>query len=316
METDWKRPGPWAVVLLVGLVLSLFFIPFDTGGFRCLKALFDFGHVPVFAGFAAGILMLRKRQVRRRLTPADYILAGLVAFGLGFLIECLQLLAPTRDFELGDLRSDALGASAMLATLYVRRRKGTPPIVRHGVPALFAVLVFLAFLPVVTTTADDLEMRRDFPLIASFERPGEIHRWRTTECTIERVSEHATDGRYALEARLRPAPFSGFGAPYLVRDWRGYRDLSFDVFLAGDEPLEVAVRIDDRAHVQSFSDRYNATFPVRPGPNRIRIPLEDVRTAPDGRQMDLSAVTLFAVFVRDLEEERVLYVDNLRLAGR
>ena len=80
-------------------------------------------------------------------------------------------------------------------------------------------------------------------------------------------------------------------------DWRGYRELELAVGNPGTEPLDLTVRIDDRAHDGRFEDRYNGVFRVEAGARRrIAIALTEIEAAPRGRRMDLAHMGLVAVF--------------------
>ena len=79
--------------------------------------------------------------------------------------------------------------------------------------------------------------------------------------------------------------------------------------------IDLTVRIDDAGHDGrlGMDDRFNRTFPLVPGPNRIEIPLSDVASAPRGRRFDLGQVRLLILFVADLREPRGMIVGPISL---
>ena len=78
-------------------------------------------------------------------------------------------------------------------------------------------------------------------------------------------------------------------------------------------PLEITIRIDDRAHNGEYQDRYNQSFRLVPGPNRIRIPLARVRSAPRDRALDLQAIARVFLFAAGLRETRTLLIGRFTL---
>ena len=96
-------------------------------------------------------------------------------------------------------------------------------------------------------------------------------------------------------------------------DWQGYEALAFDVDLAGDQPLDVVVKIVDRAHDGSYEDRFHGYATLVPGRNVVRFALEDVAKGPQSRRLDLGRVAAVQLFVDGLEAKRLLYLDHVRL---
>ena len=86
----------------------------------------------------------------------------------------------------------------------------------------------------------------------------------------------------ALHLRLPAGSYPGFGLVYFPRDWRDMRALRVLIVNPEPTPVQITVRIDDAEHQSnlSFDDRFNRAFAMKPGPNLIEIPLQDVLTAP------------------------------------
>jgi hypothetical protein len=137
--------------------------------------------------------------------------------------------------------------------------------------------------------------------------------------TLFRMSgDHATSGHRSLEISLYPAAdsvvehypgisFSGFDA-----DWSARRALVFDVFNPEDTPLPLEVRIDDRESLD-YRDRFNRTYPLAPGDNRISIPLASLVTAGTRRQLDLRRIRVVSLFLVNPGERHTLYLDRVGL---
>lgn len=306
-----------AVVLGVVLaVLSvLLFADFGAESSRVVDEIFNFGHLPLFGAAALVFLWLlggRKWPVHHR---RHYVSAFLAALFLGVTTEFVQLFTPERYFQAQDILYDAMGAFAFLVFAYSYSglsRKGS-----RGWKAAGVGVIIAATAPMALTALDAWRMTSQFPLLGSFETRLEMGRWSADGCRVARSERHALHGAHALEAHLSPGEYPGISLNWLEGDWQGYDELCFEVFLEGDSPLAITVRVHDKTHgrlpEQLYSDRFNRGFVLNPGAQQIRIDLDDVRTAPEGRHMDMGQIVNVCVFSYLLKEERVVYFDNFRL---
>jgi hypothetical protein len=163
--------------------------------------------------------------------------------------------------------------------------------------------------------ADEDLARRQFPVLAGFDTPRELDRFRwPPETRAAILATEGMDGPVpALRLELMPGPFPGVSLMYFPRDWRGWKELVLECTNPGDAPLRLTVRIDDLEHDHHFDDRFNRSFDVNPGRREIRVPLADVEAAPAGRILDLGRVRSVVLFVNRLQAERALLVNRLRL---
>ena len=63
----------------------------------------------------------------------------------------------------------------------------------------------------------------------------------------------------------------------------------------------------------SYHDRYNGKQQMEPGWNTVAIPAQDIMKAPTGRQMHLGEIKDFRVFLVNNNENKVLYLDDVKL---
>ena len=96
-------------------------------------------------------------------------------------------------------------------------------------------------------------------------------------------------------------------------DWRRFSHFQLDIFSEVTSLQSIVIRIDDHHHNNEHSDRFNKAVTISPGLNHIQIPIDDIRLAPVGREMDLSAMKAVLLFAVSPREEFILYVDNIRL---
>ncbi|MGD9648704.1 MAG: hypothetical protein AB7U73_23540 [Pirellulales bacterium] len=163
-------------------------------------------------------------------------------------------------------------------------------------------------------------------MIASFEDQLEMSRWRFNHARAERSPRHATAGRFSLRVELSAHQYPGIYMLWTPNDWlrfasngrdaKGPVELVFDLWHAEGPPLDVVVKVVDLYHTYRVkNDCYEEPVQLTPGPNRIRISLDEIARAPRTRRMDLSHVRLLQFYVDSLDRPRTLYVDNIHLEG-
>jgi VanZ family protein len=299
----YHRP---ALALLGVLLLAVaLFGPLPRG--RTMDALTDLGHVPLFVGLSAW-LMVRRRRAGWSL-PAAGAAVWSAAVGLGVAVEVLQSLVG-REASVGDVWADAVGALAGILLAAARERAGRVALLIAG--AALAALAGTAW-PALRLL-DVVRQRLHAGRLAGFEDALELDRWDFRECRATRVREHATQGRFALRLALQPGRFPGAGLDSPPPDWSGHSRLAADVYLDGDSPLDLRVKVEDERHDGRLEDRFQRVVRLAPGPSRIEIPLSDVAAGPQGRLLDLRHVAQLRFFAVDLPGPRVLFLDNVALS--
>ncbi len=131
------------------------------------------------------------------------------------------------------------------------------------------------------------------------------------------MDEHVTSGRKCLKVEFFPDPGSGDHYPGLslggfARDWTGYQELRVDIFNPEQEPLKLAVRIDDSRN-PPYKDRYNGTILLRVGANQASIKLEVLATPNNKKRLDLENIQRVIFFLVNPTKRHTLFFDNIRL---
>ena len=217
--------------------------------------------------------------------------------------ECLQpfwgRLASVADFSYA-----ALGITAGLLLTRTPKMK-----------AAFLLLCVLALIPPGSVLWDQCSARSSFPRLGSFESPLEKGRWTLNGVSMNRVSSHSTHRRFSAEIRVNVSDFQypGLFLEDMPRDWRGADALLFDIFWPANVAREVCVRIDDQKGNPSYANRFQKSFVLQPGMNRIRIDCEEFGRTSGGAMMDLSHVMRMGLFYFNAEKDEVFYMDNVRL---
>ena len=121
-----------------------------------------------------------------------------------------------------------------------------------------------------------------------------------------------TTGRITAIGNSRPGVIVNGVYP----DWSRYSALIVDLYLDGESPGQLRVRVHDQLH-RSFrrrpDDRYNHWFDLEPGLQQVRIPLADIVAAPERREMDLSRMEGVGVFAARNNDGKRFEVVEIRL---
>lgn len=276
-------------------------------------AAFDIAHVVLgFAVSRAAGLAVPARFAWWRRAGAALATGALV----GVAIEGLQFALASGRPSLADLAFDALGTIAAIATLPASAAPGQASS-RMARVARIAVVAVAAGVPVFYFAAvmahESLRTER-LPGLESFESPLSLLAWTAVEgARAARTSQNATDGRHALRCDFSPGrrPAVAFLAP--APDWRPYGLLRADVFVEGSLPVNLSVKVTDEIAWREIADRFERAYPLQPGPNVLRIELEDVAQGPRERRLDLGQIKSVVFAIRNATHPSTLFLDDLAL---
>ncbi len=300
------------VLLLVGFPFFFFGGP-GYHAARSFKAAWDLGHI-LFFFLATYLLIACSRPSRYE--KKSWMFFGLflfVALVAGILIELVQQVIGGRSVDGWDVYRDLLGYLAAFTVT------GSLPLTPKGYllpSAAMVVLLLGAVWPLYTSLADERTARRQFPLLSDFETPFEQNRWKDVR-QLQRQKNIVRSGQYGLRVQLSTARYSGTSLFYFPHDWRGFRELHFSVYNPEEEVLFLHCRIQDGLHTQHgmrFDDRFHKRFELHSGWNDLSVSLQEVRTAPATRLMDMAQVEGFGLFVIRQPRARVLYLDSIYLS--
>jgi hypothetical protein len=280
---------------------------------RLWSAAFDAGHAPLFGLVAIAVLQLARRAGRLR----PYVLALAVTLAAGAATELIQLLGP-REASLRDFAWDALGAGIFLLVAFAIRERNSRGRVLALVVAVLLAIVALA--PLAATAWDYVQRNAAFPHLCGFDAAWE-RRFVVTqdaELTITAPPGGWVRDGSGKAGRLTflPAPYPGLAIDEPHPDWTGYDSLVVDLYSELPQPKNIALRIHDARHDQSYYDRFTRRLVVPPGPSRFAVSLDEVARAPRGRRMDLARIRCILIFAVDPPDSFSLYLDAIRLERR
>jgi len=312
--SDWS--GCLRNKFINGLVLALivacpfFFI----GGPSAVSPLWfnhlwNLGHIIFFSG---AILLALQFFPLASWRAWLWLSAGVFCVGIG--IEILQHFVG-RDSSWDDIFHNLCGV--WLALFW-----GQKLAVKRSLVVCLRVASLLLVMPSFWFTASaaysDLRMRNQFPLINSFENDYEIQQVTgfQLQAMKKQARDHVSHGHFSLAVQLGTAKYSvvKWISPY--GDWSRYHDFALDIYNAEAQSFDVTLKIADFQHDlgrNALDDRFNLRINLTPGWNFVRIPIEEIRTAPVGRVMQMNEISCLELISISLDHPRLIYIDNLRL---
>ncbi len=305
-------------IIPFALLLGFPFFFFGGPGYhssRSFAAAWDLGHILFFtlATWLLARILLARNPGRTFFFLFLQVFFGILLAGIG--VELLQMGIDGRFPDLRDVMRNQLGCLVGFA-FFSPVAVPVAGVRLRMLQAAVVGLVLLAAWPLARAVIDERLARDRFPELSDFETPFERLRWKDTR-QLRVVSSPVRHGRHALRVQLSTATYSGTSLFYFPHDWRGYRWLRFSVYNPGSRELALHCRINDtlhRDHGQRFEDRFHKRFLLKSGWNDLALSLDEVRTAPAGRTMDMQRIEGFGIFVVRQPLPLVLYIDNVYLA--
>jgi len=289
------------LIALVLLLVTALAQPLSVGMWQ--RTFHESLHVPVFGIIAICLLILTPSRWKRR--KRILVVTGLVV-ALSILTEIAQI--PTaRDASASDVVSDLLGAGGFLAIAVVFSSSISVPKGRGRYLVILGIaLLILPLKPLAFVSAAYYERNNALPTLASFEGNFGHAFFRLQNADIKIVERPDTNSVVA-EILLKDGAWPGIIFHDIWPNWQPYTALIFDIDNPDDDPLPLGVRVHDVTHSrgdQPYRDRFNRMLELAPGPNTIRIPLDEIRTAPAGREMNMSEIEGLAIFATRAEAGR------------
>ena len=314
------------VIAAIGIFVIFFTLRLPSSTFLW-REIHNTGHTPLFGLLSLIILGLSFRIFKNLLQKRykHYLLALAITLAAGLITEFIQIYLPG-DADLGDFLRDTGGAVSFLGFMMAFDTKITifPGISRSRRKFLLMVTAFFILLasltPLFLWTAAYAHRSNAFPRILGFESTLERKFVRTQNAdliSMESPSYWISPGdNTAGKLMLSPGAYPGFSVSEPFPDWRGYESLTFSVYSELDTVFNLNVRIDDKRHDQSYSDRYNGGFAIKKGGNTIIISLEEIANAPASRKLDIGAIKAVYFFVGKVTNGFSFYVSEILLTKK
>jgi hypothetical protein len=173
---------------------------------------------------------------------------------------------------------------------------------------IVALMILLSMM-----NCDDPDMQE--LLLADFESPGipnglvwECGRW------FSLSDSHATQGYRALKAELISSKQPIFRIFPAVEDWRPFRRFSGDVFNADFAVVSLVIHFIDKDSDADPGKFYSRIWELSPGANQITIPIFEIRTGPEKRNLKIYRMAKIAFGLSETGDTCTLFFDNILLS--
>ena len=313
------------IALVIALVVTALLVPIPFHG-RLATALGDLVHAPLFGTLAFAALAVWQSRSRPTVgadaslhqnvwpTARRCLVVFLLLTSFGLLMESAQSQFG-RTGSAHDALANSLGviaASALFLGLQFRQRKAKA--VSLALIGLSIAILIGAWSRPLLMIADVDMMKRQFPLIGSFESSAELSRWYCRENRCQLTRSNVTDGSHAMEIHYvdRQEPF--ITLIDLVPDWSGYRQLEFDVTLDKNSSVtrcRAFAKVVNEELLGRYSAQPHREFEVQRGMTR-RIALQ-IDQSMDGQEMDLTQMRFVDLGIEKPSTDVILRVDRMRL---
>ena len=319
----YSRLAGLLTVATVIIVVVLFgYLPGDSLLWRELQ---NTGHIPLFGLLAITLLFMWREWTgdSGAGSRVDYLVAGGASLVIGIAIEFGQVLTKHHDPSISDATHDlagiliALGIYACIDSrmkpVWARQRPG----LRRAVIILACSLLIVCLFPLLKLAAACRDRAAALPVIMDFTAG-----WATPFLELRHASLFtegpagaAPDaaGRRLAGLRMEPGIFPGVSIIEPYRDWTGYESLVLAIYSPEPSPVDLVLRVHDRAHNQNHSDRFTRQFSIQQGENRFRVRLAEIEAAPAGRNMNMSQIAGVILYATDISRPLTLYLEALRL---
>jgi VanZ family protein len=324
MIPEPATPGSRAIhtlglIALAAALLGLWHFGGFESGNRLVHAFHAAAHFPLFGLLAAVIFALLRLHGRGSAAHGrgTYLATFLAMLAVSLVTEGLQTLQPAREASLRDVLVNLLGTATVLSLIRLREAR-LPGGARAALWAIVLGATLVVAVPLAALSAAYVKRALDFPTLLRFDLPLDRLRVSAADARLERRSlppqfVRPGDTR-SLCVVFGDASFPGITIPDPVPDWRGYDALELDLSNPEPRPLRLSLRIDDQAHDGRREDRFNRQLELpAESRERIRIPLDAIRDAPEDRQMALDDIARILLFARAPDRGRQFCLTRITL---
>ena len=302
----------WLAAVVAVLAVLLFAGGPEASDSRNIQAIWNLGHVPLFAGLA--LLGCAAPFARHHSPLWLFIACTVLALVLGVGIEGLQRLVG-RSFDWLDVWRDVLGVYLGLC-LHLASSKSRAWQQRMALLGMGGLLLLAALQPMGLVLLDLYAMQKGFPVLANFETSRELSRWEAERAERTLTYEQVRQGRQSLRVVYLAGKFPDVTLREMRGDWMAYQYLHVSVFNTLNIPLMITIKIYDHDHLNRGNhsgDRFDREILMQPGWNDMDIALDDVKNAPADRAMDMDSIAGLSFFLKATNQPVVIYLDDIRL---
>lgn len=307
---------PGLVLILSISSFLLFYGGPDNYAIRSIQALWNLGHVVYFALLAVIITGVLNYY---RVAPGRiWLICILVTSLLGVSIELIQDDIG-RNFDIHDLARNSCGV--LLVLVFQPYLVNEIPLrLRRFLQFFTMSFLLLLVAPLLVNISDEIIAVNQFPVLSSFETPFELQRWEGNS-EFEILEQPGITSKPMMKIKLSAQKrYPGVNMEYLIGDWHNYKFISIELYFPGSISLPLYIKVYDHRHrtvnpTFRYNDRFNHRFILRTGWNRLKIKLQDIKKAPEERDMVMTEIANISLFSKRLIQPQYLYLDKIYLSN-
>lgn len=310
----------------LGVWLVLEYLP-KPGNSAFWLAVYDSGHGLLFAVFSVFSMLLIRPLVRpERIWPLAYMISLGLALVFGTAMEVAQFFGD-RDAQIGDVARNFFGAAAALAAVATldrralakpgrsRRRR-----FRHNAAAAVTVLITVLFCVQPVLSAMRSYEKRDtyFPLLMPSNETWSYRFLSHLRAHVEVVAAPLamTDivDAQCMRITAMGQGYAGLSINETLQDWTRYPLLSVPVYVFGDQPISLIVRLEDRWKAWEINEWTDQHMIIPPGYTEVKLRLAEQVIAQTKRPLELDNVRRVVIAIRRPTGWQQICVGNVRLS--
>ncbi|MDI9244774.1 succinyl-CoA synthetase subunit beta [Marinobacter sp. CHS3-4] len=301
----------WMALAGLLCLLPLFFVggPGWSDG-PLIKSAWNLGH-PLFFALLALVV-----QPWRYLTGlALWLASSIVVLLIGIGIEYAQSFNHQRNIDSVDLLRNLTGLWLVLALLPCAGFLSLRPFVRWLVRLSVFALLAADVTAVCKIAYQQYQVSQWLPDLYNFNQQSPETFWKG-DVRIAGSKECGELTDHGLSIGLKTHRYSGASLRNPPADWHAYDSLRMVIWNPQHQDIALTLRINDREHEDRgihFQDRFNHTFQIQPGVNRVDQDLSMVANAPVERTMNMDNIRRLMLFTSNLEKPARLCLVALKL---
>lgn len=297
--------GLLIVVTCLTILLFTHFSSVEHG--LLVNELWNTGHLLLFGTFS--YLLQQTSLLKKRQLLFQFAFISTLTAILSISIEFIQAHVG-RDFSYIDMMRNFLGAYTVLFACHAIKRSARQRMLFFSLSAISALLGLTSLILAATDAAI---IQYKFPIIADFETPFELDRWETSSSVITLDKRNANN---AMNIQLLPGKYPGVTLKEMPHDWHTFNFFEMQINNGSADTLNLELKIYDGEHIQNgyhYHDRFNYEFTAAPGMNQLRIPVSEIRDAPETRKMNLRNIDSVSLFTVNLKHKSMITLDDIQL---
>lgn len=182
------------------------------------------------------------------------------------------------------------------------------------------ILVFLIFAvsvsPLVFLSATYVQRSMSLPVIVdlskAWTRP--FLRLQHSSIAAPNKAEYKSETTGLTRVSLGHGVYPGISMIETFPDWSAYKTLLVSIFSPQTQVFDLVLRVHDDRHNHDYNDRFNTKLAIKKGVNLFQIQLDDVKSAPANREMNLTRIKEITLFsAQPVETELQFYLGKIIL---